>query len=46
MSTEVTASGPGEATTYLYPGGHDWPYWEREFTASWPVLAHALGVPE
>ncbi|WP_420706137.1 hypothetical protein [Streptomyces sp. NRRL S-455] len=43
----MTASGPGEATTYLYPGGgHDWPYREREFTASWPVLAHALGVPE
>ncbi|MEU6911381.1 alpha/beta hydrolase family protein [Streptomyces coeruleorubidus] len=35
------------ATTHLYSGGgHDWPYWKREFTASWPMLAHALGVPE
>ncbi|MET9818435.1 MULTISPECIES: alpha/beta hydrolase family protein [unclassified Streptomyces] len=34
-------------TTHLYAGGgHDWPYWKREFTASWPMLAHALGVPE
>jgi diacylglycerol O-acyltransferase/trehalose O-mycolyltransferase len=35
------------ATTHLYSGGgHDWPYWKREFTTSWPMLAHALGVPE
>jgi S-formylglutathione hydrolase FrmB len=35
------------ATTHLYSGGgHDWPYWKREFTASWPMLARALGVPE
>ncbi len=36
-----------QATTHFYSGGgHDWPYWKREFTASWPMLAHALGVPE
>ncbi|MFC9502301.1 alpha/beta hydrolase [Streptomyces sp. NPDC057002] len=35
------------ATTHFYSGGgHDWPYWKREFTASWPMLAPALGVPE
>ncbi|MEV5437625.1 alpha/beta hydrolase family protein [Streptomyces sp. NPDC052682] len=35
------------ATTHYYAGGaHDWPYWKREFTASWPILARALGVPE
>ncbi|GGW71630.1 alpha/beta hydrolase [Streptomyces caelestis] len=35
------------ATTHFYSGGgHDWAYWKREFTASWPMLAHALGVPE
>ncbi|MYS88540.1 MULTISPECIES: alpha/beta hydrolase [Streptomyces] len=35
------------ATTHLYSGGgHDWAYWKREFTASWPMLARALGVPE
>ena len=35
------------AATHLYAGGgHSWTYWRREFTASWPILAGALGVPE
>ncbi|MFF5187000.1 alpha/beta hydrolase [Streptomyces sp. NPDC000345] len=34
-------------TTHYYTGGgHSWEYWKREFTASWPMLARALGVPE
>ncbi|MGW2635732.1 alpha/beta hydrolase [Streptomyces sp. NPDC001348] len=34
-------------TTHYYTGGaHSWTYWKREFTASWPMLARALGVPE
>ncbi|WP_333738404.1 alpha/beta hydrolase [Streptomyces sp. IBSBF 2806] len=34
-------------TTHYYAGGgHSWTYWKREFTASWPMLARALGVPE
>ncbi|KDN75663.1 alpha/beta hydrolase family protein [Streptomyces olindensis] len=34
-------------TAHFYAGGgHDWPYWKREFTASWPMLARALGVRE
>ncbi|WP_406010434.1 esterase family protein [Streptomyces sp. NBC_00637] len=34
-------------TTHYYAGGgHSWTYWKREFTASWPMLAGALGVPE
>jgi S-formylglutathione hydrolase FrmB len=34
-------------TTHYYAGGgHSWAYWQREFTASWPVLAGALGVAE
>ncbi|MFF4014801.1 alpha/beta hydrolase [Streptomyces sp. NPDC001843] len=34
-------------TTHFYTGGaHSWTYWKREFTASWPMLARALGVPE
>ncbi|MDQ0682188.1 S-formylglutathione hydrolase FrmB [Streptomyces achromogenes] len=34
-------------TTHFYTGGgHSWTYWRREFTASWPMLARALGVPE
>ncbi|MFJ1668540.1 alpha/beta hydrolase [Streptomyces bottropensis] len=33
-------------TTHFYAGGgHGWAYWKREFTASWPTLAGALGVP-
>ncbi|AEW92431.1 MULTISPECIES: alpha/beta hydrolase [Streptomycetaceae] len=34
------------ARTHLYPGGaHNWTYWQREFLASWPVLAAGLGLP-
>lgn len=34
-------------TAHFYPGGgHSWAYWKEEFTASWPMLAGALGVPE
>lgn len=34
-------------TTHYYTGGeHSWAYWKQEFTASWPLLARALGVPE
>ncbi|WP_329310651.1 alpha/beta hydrolase [Streptomyces sp. NBC_01262] len=33
------------ATQHLYQGGgHQWSDWQREFTASWPVLAGALGL--
>ncbi|MGW6908289.1 alpha/beta hydrolase [Streptomyces sp. NPDC054940] len=33
-------------TTHYYAGGgHSWAYWKREFGASWPLLAGALGVP-
>jgi S-formylglutathione hydrolase FrmB len=33
-------------TVHLYSGGtHTWPYWQREFAASWPMLAAGLGVP-
>lgn len=32
-------------TTHYYTGGgHSWAYWKREFGASWPMLAGALGV--
>ncbi|WP_328743822.1 esterase family protein [Streptomyces sp. NBC_00285] len=34
------------ATQHLYQGGgHQWSDWQREFTASWPVLGGALGLP-
>jgi S-formylglutathione hydrolase FrmB len=34
-------------TTHFYAGGgHSWAYWKQEFTASWPMLARGLGVPE
>ncbi|TQS45475.1 esterase family protein [Cryptosporangium phraense] len=33
-------------TVRLYgKGTHTWPYWQREFKNSWPLLAGALGVP-
>jgi len=33
-------------TVRLYGRGtHTWPYWQREFKNSWPMLASALGVP-
>jgi S-formylglutathione hydrolase FrmB len=33
------------ATVHFYNGGvHDWPDWEREFKASWPLLAAGLGL--
>ncbi|MGW1215937.1 alpha/beta hydrolase [Streptomyces sp. NPDC002499] len=31
---------------YYAGGGHSWAYWKGEFTASWPMLAGALGLPE
>ncbi|MER6287045.1 alpha/beta hydrolase [Streptomyces sviceus] len=35
------------ATTHFYAGGgHSWAYWKQEFTASWPMLARGLGVPQ
>ncbi|GAB2851887.1 alpha/beta hydrolase family protein [Streptomyces deserti] len=44
--TDALARLRTPVTTHFYPGGgHDWSYWKREFTASWPVLARALGVP-
>ncbi|MFE0102389.1 alpha/beta hydrolase [Streptomyces sp. NPDC059009] len=33
------------ATVHFYEGGsHAWPSWQREFKASWPVLAAGLGL--
>ncbi|MDT3396040.1 alpha/beta hydrolase-fold protein [Streptomyces sp. B1866] len=33
-------------TTHFYLGAaHAWNYWQREFKASWPMLAKGLGVP-
>lgn len=33
------------ATVDLYRGGtHTWPYWERQFIRSWPVLARGMGI--
>ncbi|WP_419997087.1 alpha/beta hydrolase [Streptomyces boninensis] len=33
------------ATVHYYQGGsHEWPHWQTEFKASWPVLAKGLGV--
>jgi S-formylglutathione hydrolase FrmB len=32
-------------TDFYGPGLHSWPYWQREFHTSWPVLAAGLGIP-
>lgn len=33
-------------TTHFYTGGvHNWSSWQGEFTRSWPMLAHGLGLP-
>ena len=47
MSFLLAAAVAGvPVTTDLYgPGTHTWPYWQREFQRSWPVLAGGLGVP-
>lgn len=45
FTAELTRQGI-PVTAHLYAGGgHNWAYWKREFTASWPMLAGALGVP-
>ncbi|MDI2030131.1 alpha/beta hydrolase family protein [Saccharopolyspora sp. TS4A08] len=32
-------------TAHFYASGtHDWPYWQRELRAAWPVLSAALGL--
>ncbi|MEE1832570.1 alpha/beta hydrolase [Streptomyces sp. SP17KL33] len=44
--TDTLASLRVPVTTHFYAGGgHGWAYWKREFGASWPMLAGALGVP-
>ena len=45
--TDVLALLGIPVTTHYYAGGgHSWAYWKGEFTASWPMLAGALGLPE
>lgn len=45
--TEALARLGISVDRHFYTGGeHNWAYWKREFTASWPMLARALGVPE
>ncbi|MEV6949789.1 alpha/beta hydrolase family protein [Streptomyces sp. NPDC051172] len=45
--TDALARQGIAVTTHFYAGGgHSWAYWKPEFTASWPMLAGALGLPE
>lgn len=45
--TDTLARLDVPVTTHFYAGGgHSWAYWKQEFTASWPMLAGALGVAE
>lgn len=44
FADRLTALGV-PAQTHFYAGGaHSWPYWQQEFTASWPLLAAGLGL--
>jgi diacylglycerol O-acyltransferase / trehalose O-mycolyltransferase len=49
LSNRTFAARLGELgipfTAHFYRGGtHTWPYWWREFLASWPLLADGLGA--
>ncbi len=45
--TDTLALQRVPVTTHFYAGGgHSWAYWKQEFTASWPMLARGLGVPQ
>lgn len=41
----LSLQGTPVTTDYYGSGTHSWPYWQREFLRSWPMLAGALGVP-
>lgn len=45
FTTALQQAGIPVTTDYYGPGTHSWPYWQREFHTSWPVLAAALGLP-
>ncbi|GAA0225961.1 hypothetical protein [Cryptosporangium japonicum] len=44
LAGRLRAAGISVTTDLGNAGVHDWPYWQRQFTASWPVLASGLGV--
>ncbi|MGW0950346.1 beta-ketoacyl synthase N-terminal-like domain-containing protein [Streptomyces sp. NPDC002623] len=45
ISGGIEAVLPGVLESLYQGGAHQWSDWQREFTASWPVLAGALGLP-
>ena len=45
FTTVLALNGILVTTDYYGSGTHNWPYWQREFHLSWPLLARALGVP-
>ncbi|GGS60941.1 MULTISPECIES: alpha/beta hydrolase [Actinokineospora] len=45
FTDKLRRSGIPVTVNYYGDGTHSWPYWEREFKASWPVLARGLGLP-
>ncbi|HWC78470.1 MAG TPA: alpha/beta hydrolase family protein [Pseudonocardiaceae bacterium] len=45
FTAKLALLGVPVTTDYYGNGTHSWPYWQREFEDSWPMLATALGVP-
>jgi S-formylglutathione hydrolase FrmB len=41
---KLQQAGVDVTSDFYGPGVHNWPYWEREFHRSWPMLAESLGV--
>lgn len=46
FTAKLNLLGIPVTTDYYGAGTHSWPYWQREFYRSWPMLAAALDVPD
>jgi diacylglycerol O-acyltransferase/trehalose O-mycolyltransferase len=44
LAEQLEEAGARVTTDFYGPGTHSWPYWEREFQRSLPVLLCGLGV--
>ncbi|TWF95372.1 S-formylglutathione hydrolase FrmB [Saccharopolyspora dendranthemae] len=44
FTDRLAAEGIAVTAHFYGTGTHDWPYWQRELRAAWPVLAPALGL--
>ena len=44
FTARLSSLGIPVTTDYYGSGSHSWPYWQREFHDSWPIIAAALGI--